>query len=210
LGKERNFVADLNQPPVQPTGEVNTAPVSSFWSRNSKTIIRLLIVVIIIAAAYFYSRGKDVPVTEVNLAQEQAIGNGQADTGNPAPLAVTNQTGQGTPEVRTGTNETTQTIKVSGSTVTVTALAGNGYTHLARRALAEYLKSLPEQNLKPEQKIYIEDYLQKQITDKKPLYAGNQTSFSENQIQKAIDLSQGLSQKQIQNLSQYVPLIKSL
>jgi len=109
------------------------------------------------------------------------------------------------------TKETSKTsVKVSGKEIIVTAQSGNGYTHLARKALAEYLDTTGDQGLKAEHKIFIEDYLQKKISDRNGLHTGDEVSFSQDQIQEAIDVAQDLTDAQVQNLSQYVPLVPSL
>ena len=87
---------------------------------------------------------------------------------------------------------------------------GNGYTHLARRALAEYLDTTGSQGLQAEHKIFAEDYLQKKIPDKQRLFAGDEVSFDQGQIQEAIDTALQLTDAQVDNLSQYVPLVPSL
>ncbi len=91
------------------------------------------------------------------------------------------------------------------------AAKGNGATHLARYALKEYLKDKDLKNeLSAEQKIFIEDYLRKNIEFPKPLRLGGKISFSENLIKDAVQKAQALSPSQIQNLSQYVPLVPSI
>lgn len=105
----------------------------------------------------------------------------------------------------TATNDNNQIV--------VTAAKGNGATHLARQALKEYLKNKPElaQKLGAEQRIYIEDYLRKHITGQpKTLNIGDQIAFSNNTIQDAVNMALSLTDSQIKNLSQYVPLVPSL
>jgi hypothetical protein len=47
-----------------------------------------------------------------------------------------------------------------------TAVAGEGSTHLARHALANYLEKNTDSSLTGEHKVYIEDYLRKHVAQK--------------------------------------------
>jgi hypothetical protein len=86
---------------------------------------------------------------------------------------------------------------------------GEGITHLARKALKEYLKEKGGPNLTPEHKLYIEDYLQKK-TGNYWLKVGQKLTFSEELIKEAIEKAQTLTPQQLQNLTQYVPLVPGL
>ncbi len=86
-----------------------------------------------------------------------------------------------------------------------TAAKGNGITHLARRALKDYLEDNP-QELTNEHKIYIEDYL-KDRAGPLPLDPGDELAFDENLIQEAIDASLALSDGQLKNLEKYSALV---
>jgi hypothetical protein len=90
-----------------------------------------------------------------------------------------------------------------------TAQAGEGITHLARKALKEYLKEKGGPNLAPEHKIFIEDYLQKKTGDYQ-LQLGQKLTFSEELIKEAIEKAQTLTQEQLQNLTQYAQLVPDL
>ncbi|MBU3965186.1 hypothetical protein KKG29_00110 [Patescibacteria group bacterium] len=89
-----------------------------------------------------------------------------------------------------------------------TAEKGEGVTHLARRAIKEYLQSNNE-TLSSEQKIYLEDYLKRKIGSK-PLEIGQTIEFETGLIKTGLEKSKTLSHKQIENLSKYVPLAKNL
>jgi hypothetical protein len=90
------------------------------------------------------------------------------------------------------------------------AQAGDGITHLARRALKEYLTEKGKDlNLTPEHKIYIEDYLQNKIGDYW-LKVGQKLTFSEDLIKEAIGKAQTLTPEQLQSLSQYAKLVPEL
>jgi len=90
-----------------------------------------------------------------------------------------------------------------------TAEPGEGITHLARKALKEYLKEKGGPNLTPEHKIFIEDYLQKKTGDYW-LKVGQKVTFSQELIKEAIEKAQTLTQEQLQNLTQYAKLVPEL
>jgi len=96
--------------------------------------------------------------------------------------------------------------KEAGTIVEVAA-KGDGVTHLARRALKDYLEDHP-QELTNEHKIYIEDYL-KDRTGSRPLEVGEEIAFSEDLIKEAIDASLELTPEQLKNLEKYSALVVS-
>ncbi len=86
--------------------------------------------------------------------------------------------------------------------------SGEGITHLARKALKEYLsdKSI---GLTTEHKIFIEDYMQNQ-TGTRLLDLDEEIDFSRSLIEEAIGQAQQLTDLQLQNLEQYSHLVPSL
>ena len=96
-----------------------------------------------------------------------------------------------------------------GRTYEQTAQQGEGITHLARRALKEYLQETGQGvELTKEHKVYIEDYIQKKTGDRW-LNLGEKISFSEDLIKEAIDSSLHLTDQQLDNLKQYSSQITS-
>lgn len=101
-------------------------------------------------------------------------------------------------------------IVSTGKNYEEAAQAGEGITHLARRALKEYLEDKGEGlNLIPEHKIYIEDYIQNKTGDRL-LMLGEKITISEDLIVEAIKSSQQLTSQQLENLEQYSALVPSL
>lgn len=184
-------------------------PKKSFWQENRETMIRLLFLVIILGGAVAYgtyvSNNKNLPekieirkntemqdkITENNTVKVTDLDKGKTN------VVVTNPNAD-------------QKVSGSKNSVTIIAEKGDGYTHLARRALAEYLKNFGEKNLSAEHKIYIEDYLQKKVSQKNTLQTGDQVSFSQDDLQGAIESALNLSQSQIQNLHKYAVLVPGL
>ncbi|MBI4099184.1 hypothetical protein HY442_01485, partial [Candidatus Parcubacteria bacterium] len=101
-------------------------------------------------------------------------------------------------------------ITKTDTAIAVAASRGEGVTHLARRALKSYLASnSADFELKAEHKIYIEDYLMKKV-GAKALQIGEERTFSTDLVREALSRAKDLSPKQVENLSQYVPLVPSL
>jgi hypothetical protein len=91
-----------------------------------------------------------------------------------------------------------------------TAVKGNGLTVLARKATANYLEKNPDSTLTKEHKIYIEDYLRKNVGHKGGVKVGSSVEFSKDLIQKAISQSKNLNERQLQNLQKYSARVSSL
>src|SRR3989344_6961906 len=183
---------------------------SSGWIKNNyHRIVSLLIIALIIAGAlYFYRSYQPRPaLLEPTLNQIIASQSGPTPTPTSTGRIKTND------EVKSVISNLTPKIEKSNDRIVTTAAKGNGATHLARQALKEYLKDKPElaKKLGPEQRIYIEDYLRKNLDNQsKTLHAGDQLTFPNNNIQSAIDKALTLNYSQIKNLGQYVSLVPSL
>ena len=189
----------------------------SFWrswiKRNyQKITIGLIIILVAIGGFSFYKSyrqranllGPDLEKITVESK------NSQLETSNPAPATTAKDIENNEPNL---TPATAPTVAVKDDRIIVSPAPGNGITHLARQALKEYLKDKPElaSKLKPQQKIYIEDYLRKHITDPPPvLKMTDSISFSTGLLDDAINESLELTDSQLQNLQKYVPLVPSL
>jgi len=180
---------------------------SKNWIKNNyqRLVIGAIIVLLAIGGYFFYQsyHQRQVALTPVVNDQEQTQTNEPA---GPSPSAAKdNETVS--PEVKGA--KTTPEITEQDGNITAKAAKGNGATHLARQAFKEYAKD-KSLDLKKEQKIYIEDYLQKHAKKDSLLHPGSEITFSEQEMKDAVDHAQKLTDKQIQNLSKYVPLVPSL
>ena len=217
-----------NQDPIlmpgpQFDGENNE---TGWLQKNSQNlIIGVIIILLGIGIFSFYKNYRDrqqiidsaINSSESPAASEQVAGPGaQADAKNKISIvtpatqkseAIVNEIPQ-SPQI---INRDEPTIKVSGQAIAVKASKGEGATHLARRALKEYIKDKGLKDaLKAEQKIYIEDYLQKNSGSPKSMEIGQEISFSRDLMEEAVQNAQNLSDAQLQNLQKYVPLVPSL
>ncbi len=179
----------------------------------SKTIgnnWRLLLVGVIILAIALNSSWSGNESSEENKNDAsptpQTEQSSQTEQNNPKEKT---QTAENSTPAPTPTKEPkTINANTNANTIVQIAAKSEGVTHLARRAVKEYLGNINE-NLSAEQKIYAEDYLRKQI-GKKSLEIGEKIEFSTDLIKQSVEKALGLNEGQIKNLSKYVPLARNL
>lgn len=171
----------------------------------SSVILPILAVVVLAAGIYFYSTGRtlqNIPTDNIKAT---------ATAGAPTETSAAEQQEYGKsgakPEVQ---KPAAASAVVSGDVITETAQPGNGVTHLARRALKDYLANHSDApTLTKEHKIFIEDYL-KDKTGSQPLEIGQKLSFPTNLVSEAIAASQHLSPQQLKHLSIYAARVISI
>lgn len=174
---------------------------------NLRIIISILIVVLIAGGIYSYSKRTPSPTpeetgvtSEEEVKDSSATTEGEAGKTEDAEKSETEKAAA-TPEIVS--QETDQAF-------VETAVKGNGSTHLARRALANYLEKTPDSELTAEHKIYIEDYLRKHAAPNKRIYVGTSVEFSKDLIKNAIEKSKKLNERQLKNLHKYAVKVPSL
>jgi hypothetical protein len=191
---------------------------------NLRMLVSIVIVVVIAGGIYAYSKRTQAPMVKDEVASSQdssegkisVIGGETADEGNvseetqeAAPAA--DETAQKpaeavAPETKA---EPAITSQETESSFVEAAALGDGTTKLARRALANYLEKNPDASLTPEHKIYIEDYLRRQVPDG-GLSIGATREFSKDMIANAIEKSKNLNEKQLKNLEKYSRSVSGL
>lgn len=214
-------------PILMPGPQFNRENEESGWlQKNSQNlIIGVIIVLLGIGMFSFYKNYRDrqeLINSAINPSQSPAA-SGQAanstpQNGNEDKISIVTPEAQNkeaivkeTPPTSENSDPVKPIIGQNGATISVKAAKGEGATHLARQALKEYIKDKDLKNtLSPEQKIYIEDYLQKKSGAPKSMEIGQEIGFSQDLMEEAIDSAQNLSDSQLQNLQKYVPLVPSL
>ncbi|MFH0969651.1 MAG: hypothetical protein V1804_04035 [Patescibacteria group bacterium] len=183
------------------------------WLRdNLRIIISILIVVAIAGGVYSYSKRNQSSLSSNKSAEEQAVQEeGKVEVGASNNEAATEQKNEQGGQVA-GKQQTAQasTSQETEGSFIESAGKGDGQTHLARRALANYLEKNPDSGLIAEHKIYIEDYLRKHSGFKGKVKVGTSIEFSKDLINKAIAGSKQLNDKQLQNLHKYAVRVPSL
>jgi len=191
------------------TEETSTNNAKQWFQDNLRIIISVAIVVLIAGGIYSYSKRSQAPTVSQDsgaVAEGTTDNNGAAtDQANTTPTAPATDSGTATQEKSTpaATSQETQGAFVE------TAVAGDSMTKLARKALADYLEKNPDSALTAEHKIYIEDYLRKNVTQKK-VSVGTSVEFSKDLIATSIAKSKTLSPQQLQNLHKYALRVPSL
>ncbi len=92
-----------------------------------------------------------------------------------------------------------------GPSYGVTAQQGDGLTHVARRALEGHLQTRGGgENLTAEHKVFIEDYIQKNLDHSTGwLQFGETVEVPVELVEEAVEEAEQLNEEQLQNLSQY-------
>ena len=164
---------------------------------NNKKIIKVLIVLIfmiILGTLAFLRQTDRMPEIDIKAMLAQVTGNTPVET-EEIELA------EDFIERMRGNNAT-------GRNYSETANAGEGLTHLARRAAGKYIQDNGIRDITPEHKIYIEDYIVKKMGNDS-LSLGEVVVISEELITEAINNSLELEPNQLENLRQYSALVSS-
>ena len=93
-------------------------------------------------------------------------------------------------------------VMYNDDNIAVSAMRGDGLTHLARRATAEYLSHNNITDLDAGQKIYVEDYVRRSIARKR-VKPGMTFTFKLSAFQAGVEKAKVLSDNQKKHLSLY-------
>ena len=196
--------------------------MKEWFQENLRMIVSIVIVVVIAGGIYAYSK-RNQTSTMKNEAAVSEEGQGKISVvGGDNTTGGENQAAQNQPSEQAATqSETAQKATSGAQTPAVapsketdnsfveTAARGDSTTKLARRALANYLEKNPDASLTAEHKIYIEDFLRRQVKDGH-LKISDSREFSKDSIAKAIAKSKSLSDKQLKNLQKFSQRVPGL
>lgn len=190
-------------------------PGTTRWIKdNLRIIISVIIVVAIAGGIYSYSKRTQPRVaTEEKVSTEEKSGEisqEPAEVGEKGEAIAPEQKEEKAEVKKEEKTTAAATSKETEGSFIETAGSGNGVTHLARRALANYLEKNPDSALAPEHKIYIEDYLRKHVGHKGRVFVGTSVEFNKDLIRQAIEQSKKLNDKQLKNLHKYAVMVPSL
>lgn len=185
--------------------EAKSEQFKRWFQDNLRIIISVLIVVVIAGGIYSYSKRGESPIVSDESSSEQLNEDG-------ASVEVANSDEQATDVQNASDKEVSSaaTSKETEGSFIESAGKGDGLTNLARRATANYLEKNPDSTLTKEHKIYIEDYLRKNVVSKNGVKVGSSVEFSKELIQKAIEKSKTLNDRQLKNLQKYSARVSSL
>lgn len=181
--------------------QAESSEMRSWLQDNFRIIVSIIIVVAIAGGIYSYSKRTQPTIETADEQETQLIDE--------------------TEKVETGSVETkdesekeqvssASTSQETDQSFVETAVSGDGSTRLARRALANYLEKNPDSSLTAEHKIYIEDYLRKNVGFSGSVHVGTSIEFSKDLINRAIDQSKTLNERQLNNLHKYAVRVPSL
>lgn len=170
--------------------------VKAWIQENLRIIVSVFIVAAIALGIYSYSQRSQTLSDDMLLDT-----NGTESETAMSENAATDSTV--TSDIKTGVVVTPELSRETETSFVEQAELGNGTTHLARRALAHYLEKNTDSSLTAEHKIYIEDYLRKNVGYTGAVTPKTSVEFSKDLIHQAIEKSKTLNDKQLQNLKKY-------
>lgn len=206
LGRKVNSM-DKNE-----QNDSNDSALKIWLEDNLRVLLSILIVIAIAGGIYSYSNRSQSPsvATDIDIEEETQSELLESLTDSDDALSVVEETEDTeedsvvtTPQEKQVTSAATETSKETEGAFVESAQRGDGMTHLARRAVNNYLEKNPDSGLTVEHKIYIEDYLRKNVSKSTGLAAGSSVEFSKDMIHGAIEKSKSLDDKQLQNLKKY-------
>ena len=178
-----------------------TGKMKQWLQDNLRIIISILIVVAIAGGIYSYSKRNQAPAVNQSEITQQGEVRGEGTAQKNESVAPAGKSGQQVSAAATSQETENSFIETAGR--------GDSMTTLARRALANYLEKNPDSALTPEHKIYIEDFLRKNMPTKR-IFVGTSVEFSKDLIQNAITKSKSLNDRQLKNLHKYSVRVPSL
>lgn len=176
--------------------ESSANQVKAWIQENLRILVSVFIVAAIALGIYSYSQRTETLSDDMLLDT-----NGSETTAMEQKGDATDNTVKS--DIKTGVVVTPELSRETETSFVEQAEAGNGTTHLARRALAHYLEKNPDSSLTAEHKIYIEDYLRKNVGHTGMVTTKTSVDFSKTLINQAIEKSKTLNDKQLQNLKKY-------
>lgn len=182
--------------------EAKIEELKRWFQDNLRIVISIAIVIIIAGGIYSYSKRTNSPIVADQTEQ--------ASSTDETPVEVASKTDQAKVTNSKGAVSSAATSKETENSFAESAGKNDSLTVLARRATANYLEKNQDSALTKEHKIYIEDYLRKTVGHKGGVQAGTTVEFSKDLIQKAVEQSKKLNDRQLKNLQKYSARVSSL
>ena len=204
--KQPNFPSPSGGPQFEQPNQKNK--VIDWLNKYGSTVVLPIIAVLVLAGGiYIYAsqNNQEEPLAENEQNTEQNKNNEGSN------ITLPDENGEESESSNDSGSNDSDNIEIilpepteTNEAYVMTAAQGDGVTHLARRAAAEYLSQHSDQasQLTKEHKIYIEDYL-KDKTGSQPLEVGQEVTFSKDLIQEAINSSLNLTEQELQVIQQF-------
>lgn len=202
-----------NQESQQQKDESEMSP-KQWVQENLRIIISIVIVVALAGGIYSYSQRTQQSQKIADEETEEMISDDQVATEEGESEETTTdgvvESGEQKGAEQKDSATSPAPSQETAQSFVETAVRGDGTTHLARRALADYLEKNPDSTLTAEHKIYIEDYLRKNVNGPQRVHVGTTVEFSKDLIRTAIERSKQLNDAQLKNLHKYAVQVPSL
>ena len=186
-----------------PIFEESPSDQAKVWiQENLRIIVSVFIVAAIALGIYSYSQRTQTATDEdTNILLEtkgdnESIESEDKKSDSQSPSSVK-------ADVKNAVVITPELSRETETSFVEQAERGNGSTHLARRALAHYLEKNADSSLTAEHKVYIEDYLRKNVNFQGTVTTKTSIEFSKDLIKQGIEKSKTLNDGQLQNLKKY-------
>lgn len=181
--------------------------------KESPRTVSALIIILIVAAAIYAFSGDQTPLGTTGGPETQSTPtasfvpeiDGESGTvpGSDSAADMKDKTTTPTPK------QVLPEPRAEGEAYVEVAQAGNGVTHLARRAADRWLlQNNAGYTVSNEHRIYIEDYIKDQLGSK-PLNLGAEVSIPFEMIAAAVKAAGTLNERQLQNLTPYASAVFS-
>lgn len=173
--------------------------------KESPRTVSALIIILIVAAAIYAFSGEPTQPAETAAPEEAALTTNEEATeaGEAEGEGTTEPQATATRAATEGRNQKLPEAQRQDNAFVEVAQAGDGITHLARRAADRWLaENNAGYEVTNEHRIYIEDYI-KDKTGREGLKIGETRAISFDLIAEAVQRAGELNEKQLRNLSQY-------
>jgi hypothetical protein len=178
-----------------------------FWGKNILSIF--LIVFLIVSGVYAFNRDTNTEKKDKSVEEKvEDIKKDEDKTQDEVTEKTENQDEAAKTENESKDNDMSVDIQKTDSQITIKAKIGDGVTHLARNAVAEYIKD-KNISLSKEQKLYAETVL-KNTYYQHGIDVGEDISFSLDNLSDTVQKAQNLTEGQIHAWSQYTASVPSL
>jgi hypothetical protein len=179
----------------------------SWFQENLRIIVSIFIVAAIALGIYSYSQRAENLSDEDIASLLETKGDEATEDSAATPENGAAMTGEN--PASKGTVVTPELSQENEGSYVETAEAGDGRTHLARRALTHALENNSDWNLSAEQKVYVEDYLQKHAGGNQMVTPGSKVEFSKEMMNQAIEQAKGLNEAQLARIKPYAQKVSS-
>jgi hypothetical protein len=190
-------VNDMNEKEIIDLEEESGDKATAWVQDNLRVIVSVFIVAAIALGIYSYSGRNANTDTDTDTLGSGSSTEDGTTLGNGTGNAMQKD---GVTPLKTTPAEIS---KETATSFIESAERGNGTTHLARRALQNYLEKNPDSTLSKEHKIYIEDYLRKNVSHTGGVKVGTSIEFSKALIDQAISHSKTLNERELEHLKRY-------